>query len=228
MYNRKRYSAISAVLSIAFVFAFAGAAFGQQAEVTRNVAVTQAAAAATTQADNAPQNGHAAVDIDPTKTTAHLPNPPSEPSPLKAAGGGSARIPFQRRVIVQPTSTGFQTAFMPIPAGKRLVIENISAIARTPVGLRMEMNYFTYFDNGSAQGGIEAITFHRIALTDQGTFGDMSIASASDKVLVFAEEQIGTTHYQVGFQARLNGTTTGFAQAQITFSGYLEDLTIAQ
>ena len=56
----------------------------------------------------------------------------------------------------------------------------------------------------------------------------MSIASASDKVLVFAEEQIGTTHYQVGFQARLNGTTTGFAQAQITFTGYLEDLTIAQ
>jgi hypothetical protein len=137
------------------------------------------------------------------------------------------RKPFQARMIVNTQSNGFQTVFMPIPAGKRLVIENISAIARTAPGQRMEMNYFTYMDNdGDGVGGLEDITFHRIALVDQGTFGDMAIASANHKVLVFADELIGTTHYQVGVQARLNEYSTTLAQAQVTFSGYLEDLPI--
>jgi hypothetical protein len=135
------------------------------------------------------------------------------------------RKPFQARIIVNTQSNGFQTVFMPIPAGKRLVIENISAIARTAPGQRVEMHYFTYMDNdGDGVGGLEDITFHRITLSDQGTFGDMAIASANYKVLVFADELIGTTHYQVGFEARLNEYAATPAHAQITFSGYLEDL----
>jgi hypothetical protein len=130
---------------------------------------------------------------------------------------------------VSPQSTGFQNTFLPIPAGKRLVIENVSAIVRCPEGLRMEVNYFTHMDNdGDGVGGIEDITFHRFALTDQGVFDGVAIFTANHRVQVFADELIGTTHNQIGVQARLNGTTTGFTQAQVTFSGYVEDLPSAQ
>ena len=94
----------------------------------------------------------------------------------------------------------------------------------------MEVNYFTYMDNGDGEGGIAAITFHRFALIDQGSFDGTSIFAANHKVLVFADEQIGTTHYQVGVQARLNVVppANSFVQAQVTFSGYLEDLPTVQ
>jgi hypothetical protein len=139
----------------------------------------------------------------------------------------SGRQPFQTRIIVQPLGNGFQTQLMDIPAGKRLVIENVSVITRSPAGMRMEVNYFTYLDhNGDNVADIADITFHRVALTDQGTFDDTSIAAANDRVLVFADEQIGTQHMKVGVQARLNGTPPAgsFSQAQFTFSGYLEAL----
>lgn len=141
--------------------------------------------------------------------------------------GDVARQPFQTRVIVQPLGNGFQTQFMDIPAGKRLVIENVSVITRSPAGMRMEVNYFTYLDhNGDKAADIADITFHRVALVDQGTFDDTSIATANDKVLVFADELIGTQHMKVGVQARLHAMPPAgaFSQAQFTFSGYLEDL----
>jgi hypothetical protein len=135
------------------------------------------------------------------------------------------RRPFQARVIVSPTANGFQTEFLPIPAGKRLVIENVSAIARSPEGFSMEINFFTYYDNnGDGVGDVADITFHRIALTEQGTFSGIAISSANHKVLVFADEMIGTTHFQVGVGARLDGVSTVAGQAQVTFSGYVEDL----
>jgi hypothetical protein len=141
------------------------------------------------------------------------------------------RRAFQTRIIVTPRGEGFETAFMPIPAGKRLVIENVSAIGRCPEGLRIEINFFSYLDNnGDGVGDIADITFHRIALTDQGTFNGTAISSANHKVLVFADEQIGSSHFQVGVQARLNGIASenALVQAQVTFSGYIEDLTAVQ
>jgi hypothetical protein len=156
-------------------------------------------------------------------------NTSSDPMSVRETKDPVARKAFQARVIVSPSGTGNQTGFLAIPAGKRLVIENVSAIARCPEGLRMEINFFTYIDNnGDGVGDVADITFHRIVLTDQGTFNGTAIASANHKVLVFADELIGTGHHQVGVQARLNGTTTGFTQAQVTFSGYVEDLPDAQ
>jgi hypothetical protein len=157
-------------------------------------------------------------------------------SPLRATGKDAAansdkvlRQPFQARLSVSPTSTGNQTASLAIPEGKRLVIENISAVARTPEGFKMELNFYTYLDNdGDGVGGIEDIVFHRIALVDQGTFDGIAIASANHKVLVFGDSRIGDTSYGVTFQARLNGTiaSNAFAQGQLTVSGYLDDLTV--
>ena len=154
---------------------------------------------------------------------------PSEPMSVRSTKDPVTRRPFQARIILSPTNTGNQTEFLAIPAGKRLIIENVSAIARCPEGLRMEINFYTYIDNnGDGVGDIADITFHRIVLTDQGTFVGTAIATANHKVLVFADELIGTGHHQVGVQARLNGATTGFTQAQVTFTGYVEDLPDAQ
>lgn len=161
---------------------------------------------------DARQNGNWSVGIDPSQNTVKVAN---------------TRKPFQRRIIVAPLGSGFQTEFLDIPAGKRLVIENVSAIVRCPPGMRMETNYFTYFDNGAGEGGIEAITFHRVPVIDQGLFGTTQIYAGQEKTLVFAEETIGTNHYKIGVQARLNDmppTGPYTIQAQYTFTGYLEDL----
>lgn len=154
----------------------------------------------------------------------------STPQPV-VAPKEPERKAFQARLIVSPLGDGFQSALFQIPAGKRLVIENVSAIARSPEGMRMEMNFFCHIDNnGDGVGDVADITFHRIALTDQGTFSGTSIASANHKVLVFADGQIGTGQFPLVAQARLNGSLPAgaFAQAQFTFSGYLEDLPSAQ
>jgi len=158
----------------------------------------------------------------------------SSPAPLPATvmKEPAPRKPFQARIAVSPLGTGFQSQFLQIPASKRFVIENVSVITRCPEGLRMEVNFFCYIDtNGDGVGDIADITFHRIALTDQGVFDGTAIASANHKVLVFADELIGTGHYGITAQARLNGTYTpgsGIVQAQFTFSGYLEDIPDAQ
>jgi hypothetical protein len=154
------------------------------------------------------------------------------PPPVTVMKEPAARKAFQARVIVTPISTGFQSQFLPIPAGKRFVIENVSVITRCPEGLRMEVNFFCYIDNnGDGTGDIADITFHRIALTDQGVFDGIAIATANHKVLVFADELIGTGHYGITAQARLNAPPAPnppLLQAQFTFSGYLEDIPDAQ
>ncbi len=150
-------------------------------------------------------------------------------APASAQSEKKERTPFQARVIVTPLGTGFSSSSLTVPAGKRLVIENVSAISRSPVGYRMEINFFSYIDgNGDGVADIADITFHRIALTDQGTFGDTAIASANHKVLVFADGTVGTQNPQVVVQARMNAALVGtpFVQAQVTFSGYLEDLAV--
>ena len=157
----------------------------------------------------------------------------SGPAPVTmAVMKESERRPFQARVIVTPLGNGFQSQMLPIPAGKRFIIENVSVITRCPEGLRMEVNFFCYIDNnGDGIGDIADITFHRIALTDQGVFDGTAIASANHKILVFADEQIGTGHFGVTAQARLNGVappSPAFMQAQFTFSGYLEDIPTGQ
>ena len=222
--NKLRNNLAIAIFALTLAVVSAGSAFGQ---TTKEVS---AAPNTNPQLVDARQSGAWDVGIDETKNTVKLTNSDANPLAVKVIGSGSARKAFQFRLAVNPTSNGFQSQYIAIPAGKRLVIENISAIARSPAGYKMEINFFTYVDNGDGVGDSADITFHRIALTDQGTFDTTSIASANHKVLVFADEQIGTAHYGLTLQARLNGTPApnSFAQAQVTFSGYVEDLPAVQ
>ena len=156
------------------------------------------------------------VGIDPAKNTVKV---------------ESTKKPFQARVFVTPLGNGFSSGSLPIPEGKRLVIENVSVISRIPEGLKAEVNFYTYMDNdGDGVGGIEDIVFHRIPLTDQGVFDGTAISVFNQKMLVFADSKIGDATYTVVAQARVNGTVPANApsQVQFTISGYLEDLPAAQ
>lgn len=220
MNNPRSYFALPMALSILFVTFLATSVSGQKSEDARGEN------AANVKTVDARQSGPWSVGIDSAKNNVNVVNSQNNPVPVKVISNGSGRKPFQTRLIVSPSDIGFEVAHMPIPAGKRLVIEHVSVIARHPEGVRMEINYFTYFDNdGDGLGGIADISFQRITLTDQGTFSGTAISTANHKVLVFADGTIGTTPFGVSVQARLNGPTTGFTQAQLTFTGYLEDIT---
>ena len=226
MNKLKRYLAIPTVLSMVFVIALANTAFGQKTEETKIPVVN----AANPQTVNAQQSGQWTVGIDPAKNTVQLPNTPANPLSVKVENS-QVRKPFQARVIVGPQGNGFSNAVLAIPAGKRLVIENVSVISRIPEGMRAEVNFYTHMDNdGDGIGGVEDIVFHRIALIDQGVFDGTALSVFNQKMLVFADERIGDSQYAVVAQARLNGLlpTNAFAQVQFTFSGYLEDLPTIQ
>ena len=176
---------------------------------------------------SAQQSGAWTVGIDPTKNLVNVTNTASDPLSVKLVGTGPTRKPFQFRTIITPSGTDITTVNAPIPAGKRLVIENISAVARTPEGVKMELRFQTAFDNGDGVGNSLDITLHRIALTDQGTFAFELVGTANHKVLVFADEVINGEHFQIAVQARLQfNVSPGTAQAQITFSGWVEDLPV--
>ena len=176
---------------------------------------------------DAKQKGHWTVGIDPTKNGVTIVN--SNPLPVSIVSGGatSSRKVFQIRMFVGPTGAGNDISHFLLPVGKRLVIENVSAISRIPAGLKAEVSFFTYVDsNGDGVGDSQDITFHRLVLTDQGTFDGVAISTANHKMLVFGDGSIGATQFSIGLQGRLSGTTTEFTQIQVTFSGYLEDLPV--
>ena len=215
------YTAAKAVILFALVLVLTNSLFAQS-EVKKDSTVS---ASPGPQTVNAQQAGSWNVGIDPAKNAVKVSNSTAEPLAVKVVGSGSSRKPFQVRIAAGvPLGSIADTAHLPIPAGKRLVIENISAIARSPAGTRMTIQLYSYFDNGDGVGDSGDITFHRIALTDQGTFNGVATSSANHKTLIFADEQIGTAHFGVSLEVRLDALATGSATGQVTLSGYVEDL----
>lgn len=204
----------------ALIIALGTSLFAQSAKET-----APAAAPSQPQTVNAQQAGVWTVGIDPAKNAVKLLSSDVEPVAVKLVGSGTGRKPFQTRISANvDTGSTANSAYLAIPAGKRLVIENISAIGRTAPGTRMQMQFFSYLDNGDGIDGNE-IVFHRIALTDQGVFNGIATSSANHKVLIFADEQIGTSHYGLVLEVRTDlPAAGGITQGQITLSGYVEDL----
>ena len=143
---------------------------------------------------------------------------------LKTEGGTNEkpvnRELFVKRVLVNLNGQGVSVVAMQIPAGKRLVIRHVTAIVRGSESQRFEVDYATYIDNG----GVADRTIHRLVLEKQSSFKDSAIYTASEQAAVSADERIGGEHFSIGVSARLVGAATSAAQAQFTFSGYLEDL----
>ena len=205
------------------LFLIAAGSIIAQTPGTTKAAATNLSSAASPQTVNAQQSGPWTVGIDAAKNSVRIANTDADAVTVKLTGNGAGRKPFQFRLSANAPDQS--TAFYHIPAGKRLVIENISAIARTDPGLHMLIDMFSYYDDGDGVGDSGDITFHRIALTDQGTFAGHATATANHKVLIFADERIGTEHFGLTLQVRLDGTPVGSTnQGQVTFSGYMEDL----
>ena len=223
--NRLINTAVKTAMLFSLLIIATGSIVAQSPGTTK-AAATNIASAATPQTVNAQQSGPWTVGIDAAKNSVRIANTDAEPVTVKLVGTGAGRKPFQFRLSANAgQGEGGGSAYFGIPAGKRLVIENVSAIGRTGPGLRMLLDFFCYTDNGDGVGDASDITFHRITLTDQGTFVGLQTSTANHKVLIFADERIGTEHFGLTLQMRLDGPGVGSTnQGQVTFSGYMEDL----
>ena len=180
----------------------------------------------TPQTVNAQQAGPWTVGVDPANNTVRLPNTDADPLPVKIAASGPARKAFQSRVVVNiAAGSGVASSQLFIPSGKRMVIENVSAIARVPQGLYPFIQFLTYFDSGDTVFDAQDIAYHRVALAEQGNFNGNIWSTANHKVLVFSDERV-INHSNLGLTVSF-GVSAIVAQqvtAEVTFSGYLEDL----
>lgn len=197
------------------------------AQSTSNSKEPTASAAPTgsTQTVNAQQSGEWTLGIDPAKNTVQLANSEANPLPVKIAPSGPARKPFQRRVIVTvPAGYGVGHTNMVIPSGKRLVIENLSSVARVPQGLWPYVQVLTFFDSGDTVLDAQDIAYHRMAFVEQGSLNGQTTSTANHKVLVFADEHVAT-NYNLGVTISfgISGTVTQATYAEVTLSGYIED-----
>lgn len=224
MKNTNTYAAAKTALPVALLLVLTASLFGQSGSTTKDT-TTNAAPTNNTQTVNAQQSGVWTVGIDPVKNTVQLVNSEANPLPVKIAPSGPARKPFQKRVVATvPAGSGVVHTTMFIPTGKRLVIENLSAVARVPQGLWPYVQVLTYFDNGDTVLDAQDIAYHRIAFVEQGSVNGQTTSTANHKVLVFADERV-VTHYNLGVTISfgISGTVTEATQAEVTLSGYIED-----
>src|SRR5262249_3864376 len=110
-----------------------------------------------------------------------------------------AMHPFQARADV-PLNAGSASATLGIqvPAGKRLAIKFVSALAVVPTGQAVHVRLFTTI------GGVE--TQHTLVMTPQGTFGLQDDFAASQAVEIFAD---GGSDIFVEFDRSGGGVGTG-------------------
>lgn len=128
------------LLLFAIILGIAGIAPAQSPETKENESgKTQSPAASNPKTVNAVQSGPWTVGLDQAKNTVRIANTEAEPVPVKIMPTSNGRKAFQARLIVAPQGEGFASALMQIPAGKRLIIENISAVGRTPEGFIGQM-----------------------------------------------------------------------------------------
>ena len=162
------------------------------------------------------------VGIDATNNLVRLPNTPADPLAVTVVGD-AVRRPFQAGVNVNITPGGnADFAQIEIPAGKRLVIEDVSVVTFQPVGQGLLLNFVTGFEDLVAAAGQDEFETHNVILVSQGLFNGLERSVAHQKMLVFAERLFG-----FGIMVQMSrGSPTGSAGARVTFSGYIEDLPV--
>ena len=206
------------------ILSFASVAFGQ-AGASKDVSVVNT--------PNVNVVNTPTVGIDPAKNTVRVVNTQSDPLPVTVVGR-AVRRPFQARVNLSISPGGNSSIVtLPIPAGKRLVIEDVSALTFQPQGQGLLISFLTAVDDSVVSndpgtgdnGGFEG---HDLVLVSQGMFNGLERSTAHEKMLVFADESVKTpssTLSGIGVNVHLSrGTFDGSAGARVTFSGYVEDL----
>jgi hypothetical protein len=160
------------------------------------------------------------VGIDATHNLVRLPNTQADPLAVTVVGD-AVRRPFQVgvNVLISPGGNADFTR-IEIPAGKRLVIEDVSAVTFQPEGQGLLLNFVTGLEDLVAVTGQDEFETHNVILVSQGLFNGLERSVAHQKMLVFAEQLSG-----VGIILQMSrGSVTGTAGARVTFSGYVEDL----
>jgi hypothetical protein len=140
------------------------------------------------------------------------------------AYGQTSRRPFQMSVNLElRPDVNANLARLPIPAGKRFVIEDVSAVTFQPAGQRLLLDFTTPADDGCSFEDV-----HNVVLISQGIFGGSEWSTAHERVMIFADESVQTNP---GPQSGLDLIVTvwrsgmiGSAGVRVTFSGYIEDL----
>jgi hypothetical protein len=163
------------------------------------------------------------VGIDPVENIVRLPNTETDPLAVKLVGV-PVRRPFQMDVNLEiRPGVNSDSARLPIPAGKRLVIEDVSAVTFQPEGQGLMLDFTTPADDGCS---FEEV--HSVVLISHGSFGGLERSTAHERTMIFADESVQTSP---GPRSGLDITVilsragmVGSAGVRVTFSGYIEDL----
>lgn len=149
--------------------------------------------------------------------------PPKPPTPVDIVRSDitlpvfdidNGRQPFQasaHSVMAGATNGDFQTIAF-VPAGKRLVIENISANGRVPAGQPF-LNL--HISTNVANGGSKA---HYLVMSQQGSVGNTTWFAASQQVRLYADPGTSVTFSVFRVAAGPEGVV------DVTISGYLIDV----
>jgi hypothetical protein len=170
------------------------------------------------------------VGIDPAKNTVQVANSASGPLAV-AITNTPVRRPFQARVnLTIPSGGNAAIGRLNIPVGKRLVIENVSALTFGPQGLGHLLNFTTSVQN--TVGDNTGFESHDVVLTTQGIFDGSERLAANQNLLAFADESIQTPNGPVsGLDVIVNfsrASLTGNSGVRVTITGYVEDVPAVQ
>jgi hypothetical protein len=125
-------------------------------------------------------------------------------------GADDAKQPYQRfMVLTLDPGEPLDNISFAVPAGKRLVLEQASAIAVTPVGQKVSLSVAT------TGGGLNGRAW--FVLTPQGTFSGFERFTTTQPLRMYADAS-----RDVNFQAT-RSDSTGAATLNISVTGYLVD-----
>jgi len=214
------------------LFIFAALVFGAVAaadgQTTRAGALSSASPSSNVNVVNTPT-----VGIDPAKNTVQVANSASGPLAV-AITNTPVRRPFQARVnLTIPDGANADSERLTIPVGKRLVIQNVSALTFGPQGLGHLLNFTTCVQDTIGDNSVGGFENHDVVLTTQGLFNGTERLAANQNLLAFADESVQTPNGSTltGLDVIVNfsrGSLNGTSGVRVTITGYVEDVPAVQ
>ena len=136
-------------------------------------------------------------------------------SPVPVLDVNNAMVPFQSRLSFSINAGSTQEQIdIPVPAGKRLIIDHVSSRVQGPTGEQYIAQVQTsVFGNGSTRG------VHWLVLTPQTSIPGLDIYTASQPMRISAQPSTPSALFIV---TRKSSAGTSFAE--VTISGSLADL----
>ena len=217
----KTTRAVSGALSIGVLLLFTSSLFGQSTDQTKQAgAAAQPGGGGGTQTVNAQQSGSWTIGLDPAGNTVRLGNSEADPLPVKVISNGGGRKAYQKRVTFDVGVGNNQGGLsFPVPAGKRFVIEHMSAVVRLPQGIQPYLHIFTYMDDGDGVFNPADSGNQRFVLVQQMNSAGLTIWTANHKVVAYLDETIGGTQINHTVALEVSGNVTLLSKAEVTFSG---------